>query len=57
MKYIIIIIKFLKRPFCKHEKLEYARTDLIRQDDGGFITSHIWKCKRCGKEIGGNGAK
>lgn len=46
-----MILKFIKRLLCKHEKLEYARTDLIKQNDVSYITSHVWKCKNCGKEL------
>lgn len=51
------MIKLLLRSFCKHKRVYHLRTDLIRQNDGSFKTCHIWKCKRCGKEICGDGIK
>ena len=44
------IKKILIRPFCKHRKQTYVRTFL--DDYGrGYITRHVWKCQKCGKEI------
>lgn len=43
----------IKRMLCKHEKTEYVSTDLVRQNDGSFITEHTWGCKDCGKLIEG----
>lgn len=43
----------VKRLLCKHGKTEYVSTDLVRQDDGSFITEHMWRCKNCGKLIEG----
>mgnify|MGYP007121411557 FL=1 len=43
----------VKRLLCKHDKTEYVSTDLVRQNDGSFITEHMWKCKNCGKLIEG----
>lgn len=45
------MIKFLKRLFCKHEKVAPYRTDLVKQDNGTWKTQHYWKCKKCGKII------
>lgn len=44
------MIRFFKRLFCKH-KYSYLSTDLVRQDDGSWITKHTWKCDKCGKKI------
>lgn len=43
----------VKRLLCKHDKTEYVSTDLVRQNDGSFITEHMWRCKNCGKLIKG----
>jgi len=43
----------IKRMLCKHDKTEYVSTDLVRQNDGSFITKHTWRCKNCGKLIEG----
>ena len=45
------MIKWLKRIICKHEKVIPCGSDLIRQDDGSWITVHRWKCRKCGKVI------
>lgn len=45
------MIKMIKRLFCKHKHLDYVRSDLVRLDDGSWITHHVWKCVDCGKEI------
>ena len=48
------MLKFLKRPFCKHEKTEYVGSFKEEVSPGRFRVRHIWKCKNCGKEmIGG----
>lgn len=43
----------IKRMLCKHDKTEYVSTDLVRQNDGSFITKHTWSCKNCGELIEG----
>ena len=43
----------IKRMLCKHDKTEYVRTDLVRQNDGSFITKHTWRCENCRKLIEG----
>nr|DAF56177.1 MAG TPA: hypothetical protein [Siphoviridae sp. ctL4w2] len=43
----------IKRMLCKHDKTEYVSTDLVRQNDGSFITKHTWRCKNCGELIEG----
>ena len=43
----------IKRMLCKHDKTEYVSTDLVRQNDGSFITKHTWRCENCGKLIEG----
>lgn len=46
-------MKIIKQLFCKHERVVHDSTDLVRQKDGSFITSHKWRCERCGKIIPG----
>lgn len=46
------MIRFIKRLFCKHNRLVHLRTDLVKQNDGSWKTCHICKCRDCGKEIG-----
>ena len=46
-------MEIVKRLLCKHDKTEYVSTDLVRQNDGSFITEHTWRCKDCGKLIEG----
>ena len=43
----------IKKMLCKHDKTEYVRTDLVRQNDGNFITEYTWRCKNCGELIEG----
>lgn len=42
-------MEIVKRLLCKHDKTEYVSTELVRQNDGSFITKHTWRCKNCGK--------
>ena len=41
----------IKRLFCRHKKTRYVRTELVKQSDGSWITRHVWKCAKCGKEL------
>ena len=46
------MFKKIKQLFCDHRKVVYYGADLVRQDDGYWVTAHKWKCKKCGKVIG-----
>lgn len=45
------MLKMIKRLFCKHKYTVHLRAELVKQSDGSWITSHVWKCKDCGKEL------
>lgn len=45
------MMKMIKRLFCKHKHVEPLYTYLEQQEDGSWITRHVWKCMDCGKEI------
>mgnify|MGYP000249700353 CR=1 FL=1 len=45
------MFKKIKQLFCDHRKVVYYGADLVRQDDGYWVTAHKWKCKKCGKVI------
>lgn len=45
------MVKVLSRLFCKHEKVIYCGSDLIRQEDASWKIEHKWKCRKCGKVI------
>lgn len=45
------MMKMIKRLFCKHKHVEPLYTYMEQQEDGSWITRHVWKCKDCGKEI------
>ena len=44
-------MKMIKRLFCKHKHVDPLYTYLERQEDGSWITHHVWKCIDCGNEI------
>ena len=45
------MMKIIKRLFCKHKHVKPLYTYLEQQEDGSWITRHVWKCTDCGKEI------
>lgn len=44
-------MNIFKRLFCKHPRQTHYGCDLVRQNDGSWITSHTWLCLNCGKKM------
>ena len=51
------MFKWLKQLFCKHEKTCYMKSELVKVNDGTYVTQHIHMCKKCGKMIYGGHTK